>query len=161
MVFGLFGKAAPIVVGEFIKYTKAPYGGNFPSYAFSSLTKRTPGVSVEAGRIKGLKEIEIAGTREYEYGDQLLGAKGMDEPTLALKHDRRGLLTKSSTQDAVDPVFEMTLGPQPALDNGDSIVFGILLEGQEALDAMEKVRLCRCFPRILSSLFYSFLVSRS
>jgi hypothetical protein len=94
LVFGLFGKAAPLAVGEFLKYCKAQYGGDVPSYAFSNFVKRTPGVSVQAGRIKGLREIEIAGSRQYEYADQVLGSKGMDEPKLALKHDRRGLLTK-------------------------------------------------------------------
>jgi hypothetical protein len=94
LVFGLFGKAAPLAVGEFLKYCKAQYGGNVPSYAFSNFVKRTH-VSVEAGRVKGLREIQIAGSRQYEYADQVLGSKGMDEPKLALKHDRRGLLTKS------------------------------------------------------------------
>jgi len=95
LVFGLFGKAAPLAVGEFLKYSKAQYGGDVPSYAFSNFLKRTPGVSVLAGRIKGLREIEIAGSRQYEYADQVLGSKGMDESKMALKHDRRGLLTKS------------------------------------------------------------------
>jgi hypothetical protein len=95
LVFGLFGKAAPLAVGEFLKYSNTKYGGSMPSYAYSNFIKRTPGVSVQAGRIKGLKEIEIAGSRQYEYGDQVLGSKGMDEPKLMLKHDRRGLLTKS------------------------------------------------------------------
>lgn len=139
LVFGLFGNAAPLAVGEFLKYSKAKYGGNLPSYAFSSFIKRTPGVSVQAGRIKGLKEIEIAGSRQYEYGDQVLGSRGIDEPKLNLKHDRRGLLTKSSSQDAIDSQFDITLGPLPALDNGDSLVFGVVLEGQAALDAIENV----------------------
>ena len=60
LVFGLFGKAAPLTVGEFLKYCKAQYGGNVPSYAFSNFVKRTP-FSVEAGRVKGLREIQIAG----------------------------------------------------------------------------------------------------
>ena len=42
----------------------------------------------------------------------------------------------------MDSQFEITLGPQPALDNGDSIIFGVVLEGQAALDAVENVRIC-------------------
>ncbi len=139
IVIGLFGKDAPLAVGQFLQYSKAAYAADMPSYSFSSFVKCTPGVSVQAGRIKGLKQIEIAGTQGFEYGDKLLGAKGMDEPKLSLKHDRRGLLTKGSQQDAIDSIFEITLGPQPALDNGDSIVFGQVLEGQEVLDAIEAV----------------------
>lgn len=41
----------------------------------------------------------------------------------------------------MDSQFEITLGPQPALDNGDSIIFGMILEGQAALDAIENVRM--------------------
>lgn len=37
-----------------------------PSYAYSAFVKADPGVAVTAGRIKGLKEIQLAGTREYE-----------------------------------------------------------------------------------------------
>jgi cyclophilin family peptidyl-prolyl cis-trans isomerase len=46
-----------------------------------------------------------------------------------------------SSQDVIDSQFEITLGPLPALDNGDSLVFGIVLEGQAALDAIENVRM--------------------
>jgi hypothetical protein len=104
-----------------------------PSYAFSAFVKVEPG-SVTAGRIKGLKEISLAGTRAYEWFDRVLEGQGLDEPKL--RHDRKGLLTKE--QDAVDPLFDITLGPTPEKD-GRATVFGIVLEGQEALDEVAAV----------------------
>ena len=104
-----------------------------PSYAYSSFIKADPGVAVTAGRIKGVKEIELAGSKEFEWFDRVLGAQGLDEPKPTLRHDRKGLLTKAREQDAVDPVFDITLGPTPERD-GRATVFGIVLEGMEALD---------------------------
>lgn len=53
IVVGLFGEDAPLAVKEFLKYAAVPYGGDAPSYAFSSFIKADPGVAVTAGRIKG------------------------------------------------------------------------------------------------------------
>jgi len=62
----------------------------------------------------------------------------LDEPKPGLGHDRKGLLTKAREQDAVDPVFDITLGPTPERD-GRASVFGIVLEGMEALDEVAAV----------------------
>lgn len=68
----------------------------------------------------------------------MLGAKGLDEPKDTLRHDRKGLLTKAREQDAVDSVFDITLGPCPERD-GRATVFGIVLEGMDVLGQVASV----------------------
>lgn len=50
----------------------------------------------------------------------------------------QGLLTKAREQDAVDSVFDMTLGPTPERD-GRATVFGIVLEGLDVLSEVSAV----------------------
>jgi cyclophilin family peptidyl-prolyl cis-trans isomerase len=57
--FWLFMMPMRFVVG--CRYAKSTYGGATPSYADSVFTKIVPGVFVEGGRIKYVKQLTIAG----------------------------------------------------------------------------------------------------
>ena len=73
-------------------------------------------------------------------GESIWGGKFKDERGgLALKHDRRGILSMcNSGKNSNGSQFFFTLAPQRALD-GKHVVFGSIVEGMEVLDAIEAV----------------------
>jgi len=54
-------------------YATTPYGSDErPSYSYSYFIKRVPGVLIEGGGIRGLKKIDIAGSTQYYWGQNVL-----------------------------------------------------------------------------------------
>lgn len=129
---GLYGKAAPKAVENFMAYCVPPElvleSGAVekrPSLAKAQLWRMEPGVSVEVGRIKGLQVVPFAGSTALKYDSFLTPVKPVGEGN-ALLHDQRGLLTRRPLN--VGPAFEITLAEAPQLDNSGAEVFGVVLE---------------------------------
>ncbi|CAM9412593.1 unnamed protein product [Discosporangium mesarthrocarpum] len=135
MLFGLYGKAAPKAVENFLKYALVDAQSERPSYASSQMMRMVPGVILEGGKIKGLNTILIGGQEELEYGGEILASPLLLESS-GLPHNRRGLLTRPSL--ARGPEFGITLGAAPGLER-DHSVFGVLLEGDDVLRRLEEV----------------------
>ena len=94
MVFGLYGEDSPKGVERFLSFVSGNVGqftgGQGPCYRSSLFERLEPGRLVEGGRISGLKQVEFAGTLEYQYGERLLPLRPVLEAN-NLKHDSRGL----------------------------------------------------------------------
>ena len=137
MVFGLYGDDSPKGVERFLSFVTGNIGqftgGQGPSYRSSLFERLEPGRLVEGGRISGLKQVEFAGTLEYQYGERLLPLRPVLEAN-SLKHDSRGLLTRRNFEPG--PQFSVTLSRNPSLD-GSSEVFGKLEEGDDLLRLIE------------------------
>mmetsp|Transcript_32050 Transcript_32050/g.50342 ORF Transcript_32050/g.50342 Transcript_32050/m.50342 type:complete len:323 (+) Transcript_32050:52-1020(+) len=138
LVFGLWGEAAPRSVRTALRYFDAGPDPEAPGPTYArgaAMTSRGPTL-LEGGRIKGLQQVNIAGSLQYEYrGKVIVGPSAFElSPT---KHNRRGLLTRDSF--STGPEFGVTLADAPELDDGRRVVFGELLEGEDVLQALELV----------------------
>lgn len=137
MVFGLYGEDSPKGVERFLSFVTGNIGqftgGQGPSYRSSLFDRLEPGRLVEGGRITGMKQVEFAGTLEYQYGERMLPLRPILEAN-NLKHDSRGLLTRRNFESG--PQFSVTLSRNPSLD-GSCEVFGKLEEGDDLLRLIE------------------------
>ena len=137
MVFGLYGDDSPKGVERFLSFVTGNIGqftdGQGPSYRSSLFDRLEPGRLVEGGRITGLKQVEFAGSLEYQYGNRMLPLRPVLEAN-NLKHDSRGLLTRRTFESG--PQFSVTLSRNPALD-GSNEVLGKLEEGDDLLQLIE------------------------
>jgi len=147
LTFGLFGDDAPLAARRFLDFVDGTAGqfktsGGGPAYSSGSFFRLKPGVAIEGGRINGLRLTDFAGQREYEYMSRLVPLRPLLEAN-KLRHDRRGLLTRTIFNPG--PEFAVTLGAAPALD-GDNEIFGQLegatsagggLSGADLLDVLE------------------------
>lgn len=124
--FDLFGDAAPATAKAFAEYA----GGSDPGYGQSQFYARTQDGVLLGGRIAGVRSVQLFGSPAMQYGERVLPSVAFE--TNGLKHDRRGLLTRSLAGGF--PEFGITLGPTPALDDGAHVVFGAVSgAGSEAL----------------------------
>eukprot|EP00611_Tribonema_gayanum_P003625 TRINITY_DN1288_c0_g1_i1.p2 TRINITY_DN1288_c0_g1~~TRINITY_DN1288_c0_g1_i1.p2 ORF type:complete len:327 (-),score=85.67 TRINITY_DN1288_c0_g1_i1:627-1607(-) len=149
LVLELFGTEAPKTVEAFLSYVapepvklqqdgdEAGEAESGPSYASSLFTRLVPGRQLDGGRISGLNQISLAGSSQLQYYGRIFPSTPSFESN-ALRHDRRGLLTKSKLE--AGPEFTITLGPCPELD-ASNVVFGRVIEGEETLRALEQVPL--------------------
>jgi len=124
LVFGLFGTAAPKGVAKFLDFTDGTVGqfkatGGGPAYSGAQFEKLQPGMLIEGGKIAGLRQTTFAGQVEYEYLGRLLPLRPVLEAS-EVKHDRRGLLTRSIF--AIGPEFGITLAPAPNLDGTHEVI---------------------------------------
>ena len=147
---GLYGNAAPETVQNFLRYCVPSEilneaTGEFerqPSLSMAQFWRMEPGVIVEAGKLRGLSEVTVGSTSALEFGKRLyptgrLSSDELDAVTKArISHDRRGLLTRSSTMSGPD--FGITLAAAPQLD-GTAAVFGRVLSGGDFLDRVEGI----------------------
>ena len=137
MVFGLYGDDSPKGVERFLSFVTGNIGqftdGQGPSYRSSLFDRLEPGRLVEGGRITGLKQVEFAGSLEYQYGNRMLPLRPVLEAN-NLTHDSRGLLTRRTFESG--PQFSVTLSRNPALD-GSNEVLGKLEEGDDLLQLIE------------------------
>ena len=72
LTFGLFGDDAPLAARRFMDFVDGTTGqfrtsGGGPAYSSGSFFRVRPGVSIEGGRINGLRLTDFAGQQEYEY----------------------------------------------------------------------------------------------
>ncbi|KAG5183850.1 cyclophilin-like domain-containing protein [Tribonema minus] len=137
LVLELFGTEAPKTVEAFLSYITPEPADSGPSYASSLFTRLVPGRQLDGGRISGLNQISLAGSSQLQYFGRIFPATPSFESN-ALRHDCRGLLTKSKLE--AGPEFTITLGPCPELD-ASNVVFGRVVEGEETLRALEQVPL--------------------
>jgi len=124
LTIGLFGDASPKGVDKFLLFIDGTPGqfkasGGGPAYSGSQFTTLQPGMLLEGGRIAGLRQTEFAGQVEYEYLGRLLPLRPVLEAS-DVKHDRRGLITRSIF--AIGPEFGITLGPAPNLDGTHEVI---------------------------------------
>ena len=138
MVFGLYGDAAPLGVAKFVDFVDGTTGqfkarGGGPSYSSSTLDRRQGGL-IEGGRIAGLQQTEFAGTLEYEYMSRLLPLRPVLEVN-DLRHDRRGLLTRSIFNPG--PEFGVTLSRDDALDGAHEVLGELVSDEAQLLDLIQ------------------------
>ncbi|CAN0599998.1 unnamed protein product, partial [Laminaria digitata] len=77
-------------------------------------------------QIRGLNAISIGGQEQLEYGGEVVSIPPlMENASVELRHDRRGLLTRDRLSKG--PEFGVTLGAAPDLD-GSHQVFGRLVQ---------------------------------
>ena len=154
LVFGLYGNAAPKTVANFLSYcgpAEVENPDSRPSYDKAQFFRAEPGVLLEAGNIKGLKEVTVGGSPYLEYAGRVLkpanprGAdgdafwgRGKVEEASGISHATRGLLTRRRTD--YGPSFEVTLAEATQLDGSGAVVFGrVLDDGEGFLGRIEAV----------------------
>eukprot|EP00638_Chattonella_subsalsa_P002538 CAMPEP_0117759204 /NCGR_PEP_ID=MMETSP0947-20121206/15872_1 /TAXON_ID=44440 /ORGANISM="Chattonella subsalsa, Strain CCMP2191" /LENGTH=275 /DNA_ID=CAMNT_0005579613 /DNA_START=130 /DNA_END=957 /DNA_ORIENTATION=+ len=135
LVFGLYGKDAPKSTNIMLKFMEGT-NEESPTYATGLMTRSTPGVIMEGGKIKNLNPVTLAGVQQYEYRGNIVLVPSAVEPS-PIKHVRRGLLTREVFSNS--PEFGITLDIAPDLDDGRHTVFGELLEGDEVLQRLEEI----------------------
>mmetsp|Transcript_16724 Transcript_16724/g.28529 ORF Transcript_16724/g.28529 Transcript_16724/m.28529 type:complete len:302 (+) Transcript_16724:1257-2162(+) len=146
LVIGLYGKAAPKAVENFLRFCVPPEilldNGDVekkPSLVKAQMWRMEPGVSVEVGRIKGLQVVPFAGSTALKYDNWLTPVTTVAEGN-GLLHDRRGLLTRRPLN--VGPAFEITLAEAPQLDRTAAEVFGVVLKDDGSfLEKVEQIPL--------------------
>lgn len=135
IVFGLYGKAAPKTVTQFLTFVQSGQGAMGPTYSSSLFFRQEAGKWMEGGKISGLSKTEIAGLEEYEWMGRVVPLSSPLEAN-PLVHDSRMLLSHRKFNPG--PEFSVTLAPAPELD-GPNTVFGEVLEGQELITAMAEL----------------------
>ena len=145
LVFGLFGREAPLGTKKFLEFVDGTSGqfkpsgggpGGGPAYSSGSFHKIEPGVLLEGGRINGLKLTEFAGQQEYEYMSRLLPLRPVVEVN-NLRHEKRGLLTRAIFNPG--PEFGVTLASARSLDGTHEVIGQLEEGGEELLRLMEQL----------------------
>lgn len=141
---GLYGKAFPNHVQQFLSYIDQPSSTNteellldnpYPNYGRSTFPALDQATGLlMGGNIASLRAKEVMGSNALTYGSRILPANLWIESTSGkeskISHDAPGLLTHKNLE--VLPTFGITTRPNTALDSTHT-VFGQVLWDQETL----------------------------
>lgn len=145
LVIGLYGEAAPQACRLFLDTVKGD-GIELPSFYNAQFQRVTPQGLLEMDKVRGVNEVNIAGSSQWEYKGNLLSNYKPILENNGLHHDRLGLLTHKQLSST--PEFSITLRDKKdqteedlkALDSFHC-VFGEVLEGKEVLKAIGEIPL--------------------
>ena len=119
----LFCEQVPSVCFNFLALAASGY------YDGSRFHRLLPGFMVQGGDPTG----------KGKGGESIWGGKFADQFHLAVKHDKKGVLSMANKgPNSNGSQFFFTFSPQPHLDNVYS-AFGQVVEGLQVLDMIEKV----------------------
>eukprot|EP00741_Cyanophora_paradoxa_P023086 tig00021537_g22296.t1 len=134
LVIGLFGNDVPNTAKSFAKRVQS---GPL-TYRDSAIVRVVPGSRFEGGRIRESNKEPLPGQVYVGGKAEITNPELLDIAKYSFKHDVGGLLTVS--EDGLQ--FAVTSAPAPELD-GKTLVIGRVLEGQEVLDAVDRVPIVR------------------
>jgi cyclophilin family peptidyl-prolyl cis-trans isomerase len=129
---GLFGKAAPRHVQNFLSYITIPpttneNDSNYPSYSrsqFPSIDQATGLLS--SGKISGLQRVELSGSGALQYYGRIMpAALWIDGTPQRISHSAKGLLTHARFD--VTPAFGITTRQDTTQLDGTHTVFAQVL----------------------------------
>eukprot|EP00891_Asterochloris_glomerata_P008074 jgi/Astpho2/8074/Aster-03021 len=143
MVIGLYGKAVPQTVQNFI--TAVQQG----LYNQTIISKVLPGEYIQMGQQGSLRmgQVDFSKTKTLQTNDEVLKSA-----SFSLRHRRPGTVSLSLATCDDDPVFkqrnsyhptefQITTGPGPATSlDGENIVFGRVLEGLDTISEILQVK---------------------
>jgi cyclophilin family peptidyl-prolyl cis-trans isomerase len=145
LVIGLYGEAAPQACRLFLD-TVMGDGIELPSFYNAQFQRITPQGLLEMDKVRGVNEMNIAGSSQWEYKGNLLSNYKPILENNGLHHDRVGLLTHKQLSST--PEFSITLRDKKDQQEEDlkaldsfHCVFGEVLEGKEVLTAISEIPL--------------------
>ena len=145
IVIGLYGEVAPEACSLFLQ-TVMGDGIDLPSFYNAQFQRVTPQGLLEMDKVRGVNEVNIAGSSQWEYKGKVLSDYKPIIENNGIHHDRQGLLTHKQLSST--PEFSITLKDKKELSEEDlktldsfHCVFGEVLEGSEVLQAISEIPL--------------------